>query len=111
MPQKRFVVYGRHVTATDVAVDALATYRLTRLVQRDTLPPVVKFREAVRAADPRPPDWALELLECPWCLSVWVGLCVSVARRVAPRSWSAVGAALAASAVTGIVMTTLDVED
>lgn len=45
----------------------------------------------------------LDLLTCPWCLSLWVGLVVAVLRRVFPRAWSIVAAALASSAITGIL--------
>lgn len=39
---------------TDLAVDALAVYRLSRLVARDTFPPVQKARDAWYACHPLP---------------------------------------------------------
>jgi len=45
----------------------------------------------------------MDLLDCPWCLSVWVGLGVAVLRRVCPRLWGLASAGLAASAVTGLL--------
>lgn len=82
--------------------DALATYRIVRLVQRDTLPPVVTVRAGARRWTVDKPALG-ELLECPWCLSFWVGLLVVVARRCAPRAWQPVAFALAASAVAGFL--------
>jgi hypothetical protein len=84
-----------------VAVDALATYRLTRLLQQDTVPPLPEVRERLMARYGASP-WS-ELLDCPWCLSVWLGLAVAVLRRVCPRLWGIAAAALAASAVTGLL--------
>jgi len=86
-----------------LVVDVLATYRLTHLVQRDKFPPVRKTVDAILAA-PSTPERVVELLECPWCLSFWLGAGVMAARRLAPRWWGVVGGALAASAVTALVM-------
>lgn len=113
------------------AVDALATARLVRLVQRDRAGVPVK-RELVgqayrwtpprgqrhtsttdplmwAALDPDPP-LAVELLDCPWCLSVWVGALVVAARRCAPRLWDPVARMLAASMISGLAATVYEVE-
>jgi hypothetical protein len=45
------------------------------------------------------------LARCPWCVSIYVGLGVTIARLVAPRAWSLIARALAASAVAGLVQT------
>lgn len=82
-------------------IDALATYRLTRLLQQDSLPPLPAVRDALMARVGSTP--ASELLDCPWCLSVWLGAIVVVLRRVCPRLWDLVAPALAASAVTGLL--------
>jgi hypothetical protein len=87
--------------AVALVVDVLATYRLTRLAQRDTFPPVVKAREAILTKDR--PEWVWDLGDCAWCLSFWIGLGVMAARRLAPGLWRPLAAALAASAVTGLV--------
>lgn len=87
--------------AVALVVDAVATYRLTRLVQRDTFPPVKAAREAVLKSDA--PDWVAELLMCGWCASFWIGLGVVIARRKAPALWSVVGPALVGSAVAGLL--------
>jgi hypothetical protein len=86
-------------TALDLATDALACYRLTRLATLDSLPPVKRTRDKVltRWGDS---EWS-ELAVCPWCLSVWLAAGVVAARTIAPRTWTPVARVLAYSAVTG----------
>jgi hypothetical protein len=85
----------------DPIIDAVATYRLTRLAQTDTFPPVAFVRSKV--VNSRSPEWVQELAECPWCLSMWVGLGVYTMRRRYPKLWRPLAFALAASAVTGLI--------
>lgn len=87
--------------AVALVVDAVATYRLTRLVQRDTFPPVKAAREAVLKSNA--PDWVAELLMCGWCASFWIGLGVVAARRIAPKVYEPVAMALVGSAVAGLL--------
>lgn len=49
------------------------------------------------------PPAVVTLLRCRWCVSVWLGFGVVVARRVAPRAWGPVARALAFSQVAGVV--------
>lgn len=52
----------------------VATYRLSRLVTKDTMPlvagPIARIETAVRKRFGA--AWA-EGLRCPWCVSVWLG--------------------------------------
>lgn len=92
----------RHAAAeaTSLTVDALAAFRLTRLIVTDDVFGVP--RSSVKS-------WLLEhdhprlydLIGCPWCVSVYVGAGVVAARTVAPRVWHPLACALAFSAVTG----------
>jgi hypothetical protein len=95
----------RHPAAVDTAVDALAVFRLTRLLQVDEVPPMPAVRKAVLDRIATTP-WG-QLVDCPWCLSVWVGLLVAVARRATPRVWGALSFVLASSAVTGLITATV----
>lgn len=94
------------MTAT-LAVDALATYRLTRLIVQDDI--TAPLRERVRHAAMRSVDSpgiaakVNTLLSCPWCVGMWVSFGVVAARRLAPAAWTPVAAALAFSAVTGVI--------
>lgn len=116
----------RNVTdPVDLAVDALAVYRLTVLVTEDYL--TRDLRELVirgaylrageighlnkldgRAVgelpedDEAPPKLA-KLVTCPWCSSVWLAAGVVAVSRVAPRQWRYVARGLAFSAVAGII--------
>lgn len=82
-------------------VDALAVYRLTRFVTRDSMPVIAKPRDAIGR---RWGDRALgELVVCPWCVSWWVGLAVIAARLTLPLWWTPFSLAFAYSAVAGLI--------
>jgi len=87
--------------ALNFVKDALATYRLTKLVIDD------KITEDVRnkVFDRFPPESTKVgyLFTCPWCVSIWTGLGVVAARRVAPTAWDAMATALAASSISGLL--------
>lgn len=83
------------------AVDSLATFRLTRLAVEDEI--TSPLREAVWKRYDVSDTKIGYFLTCPWCVSIWVGAGVVVARRVAPAAWEPVAAILAGSAVTGMI--------
>lgn len=92
-------------------IDAGAAARLTRLITRDTFPPVAHAREwvldrvdpgKVRDTDGEPPALA-ELLTCNWCAGWWVSAGVVIARAFAPRLWDPLARALAMSMIVGQV--------
>ena len=82
-----------------LVVDALAAYRLTRLVTEDRI--TAPLRDRV------PAGWASELVGCSWCVGVWAAAGVVAARRLAPRAWTPVAEVLAVAAVVGITAETL----
>jgi hypothetical protein len=88
------------MATADLATDGLAVYRLTKLVLDDEI--TAGIREKV--FDRFPPDTTKigYLLSCPWCVSIYAGTGVAIARAVAPRTWSVVSQALAFSAATGL---------
>jgi hypothetical protein len=90
--------------AVNLAVDALAAYRLTRLLTVDTLPPAETAREWVkeRARQHQLPA-VVELLECPWCIGFWISLGVVVGRAGFGRRWDPAARTLAVSTVVGII--------
>ena len=93
-----------------LAVLALATYRLTRLVIKDTLPPVLWLRHhLIGGWRPVPgheitegvreqmingvvnvpiyraswvPEWLSDLWSCPWCVSGWIAGAVTAAADI-----------------------------
>ena len=117
---------------TDLVLDALATYRLTRLVTRDTITAEPRERfvrheyahagdvtaaeqllndepaagacwvEQVDADGARAPKLA-KLVTCPWCASIYVAAGVVLARRLAPRAWDPLARLLSFAAVAGLV--------
>jgi hypothetical protein len=80
-------------------VDALAVYRATRLVTRDSLPLFAVPRDAVaRRWDGRALAY---FVECPWCVGQWVAFIAVAGRVLVPLWWTPLALALAYSAVTG----------
>lgn len=84
-----------------LVLDALAVFRLTRLVTRDSLPPLPWLRD--RVTDRWGDRAVADLAVCPWCLSWWVAVVVLALHAVAPTWWPWVAAALACSAVAGLL--------
>jgi hypothetical protein len=93
-------------SCVSLAVDALATARLTRLAVEDELTrgPREWVLDRVDPDQTRPSKLGY-LLQCHWCSSVWIGMGVVAARRVFPRSWPPVATALAFSEVAGLLGT------
>jgi hypothetical protein len=98
-----------------LAVDALATYRLVRLVTADVISEPVRMavvrsvgadvpeeaealtaQEVVEEMDV-PPKLAT-LVTCRWCAGVWIAAGVTGARLLAPRAWEVASRGLALSA-------------
>jgi hypothetical protein len=89
---------------TTVALDALASYRLTRLLVSDGIidRPRGALMERLRR---RERHKLVELIECPWCTGFWVALGVVAARRLAPSVWDPIARVFAYSAAAGFVAT------
>jgi len=99
----------------ELLVDALATYRLTRLATTDVISEPVRLA-LLRKAGAEPPPTAEDptaqdiveslddpprlatLVTCRWCAGVWIAAGVMVARTAMPRAWQPVSQALALSA-------------
>ena len=96
-----------------LAVQAAAAYRITRLLQEDSLPPLPGLRRKLNERLMREGLTALEgeliyMVNCPWCLGFWVSVAVLLADAVAPRLWRPLATALALSAAVGLARTKLD---
>lgn len=92
---------GETERVRDLLIDTLAVHRLVRLVQRDTLPPLPEIRHHLLTAH-KDATW-LELLDCPWCLSVHVAVAAGAARAAAPRWWGWLARALAISTAAALL--------
>ena len=57
---------------------ALSSYRATRLLARDTFPPlaILRARVSERWGDD---SWQAYLATCSWCLGVWVSAAITAA--------------------------------
>lgn len=89
------------MTALNLVKDVLAVHRLTKLVIDDKI--TEDFREAVFERFPPDSTKIGYVLTCPWCVSLWVGIGVVVARKIAPDAWDAAATALAVSSTTGLI--------
>ena len=78
-------------------IDALAVYRITRLVTEDTI--LDRQRDWIAQ---NAPDKIAYLVTCPHCVSQHAGLIAVFARTVAPRVWNPLATALALSAATSL---------
>lgn len=87
-----------------VLLICVATYRLTRLVVADGISD--GFRDSVEARFGPESSWAY-LVNCPWCVSVWVSIPTAwVSLEHADRVFVQMGLiALTASAVAGYLHT------
>lgn len=97
---------SRQTSLGEVVLDAVAVYRATRLLQQDDIPPLPRIREQLMQRYGASP-WSA-LLDCPWCLSVWVAGGAMIFRRVAPRVWRVLARVLASSAVAGVISEMLE---
>lgn len=77
--------------------------RLTRLAQRDSI--LDQARRPLEARARRSGSKVWELLWCPWCLSVWIGIAVVASWWLwgHERWWLAATAVLTASYLTGLL--------
>lgn len=108
----------------DLATDALAAARLTRLVTTDTITAPLReaiIRRAYRGSPQNNPGWEgphrwadlarvdeeapwqATLMTCDWCAGMWVSFGVGIARRLAPGPWALVARALAIAQAAAIV--------
>jgi hypothetical protein len=99
---------------TLLALDALATYRLTRLVGSDTITAPVRLKLAgsryidrrdmtgMRAAVVARPKLA-EFITCPWCVSPWIAVAIVLLGSLAASACLVITAVLAFSAIAGII--------
>lgn len=85
----------------DLIADMLAVFRLTRLLNKDTILDEARHRfdAATIAEHPK----LYELAHCPWCLGMWLAAGVIGLRMAQPRLWSPIAKMLACSAVAGLL--------
>lgn len=79
----------------------LATYRLTRLITRDTITAPTR----TRVWDYYPPESTRlgYLLTCEWCTSIYVASALEISRIIAPKWTARAETVLALSALAGLL--------
>lgn len=78
-------------------VNALAVYRITRLITDDLIADGLRSR-VTRLGEP----WASGI-ECPWCVSFWIACVVVVVAWTLPQVWAPWAVIFAFSAVAGFL--------
>jgi hypothetical protein len=92
---------------TGLLVDGLASYRLVKLVRDDKI--TEPAREAVQERTGPPEQSKISyLMTCPWCLSIYFGGALTLARLRWPRATEAAARTFALSALTGLASQHLD---
>lgn len=86
-------------SAVNLVTDALAVYRLTKLIMDDRI--TLEFRDWVWNRFP-PQTKIGFLLTCPWCVSIWAAAAVIGMRKAFPECGDILSKILATSALTGI---------
>lgn len=98
---------GRTERPLGLLIDALATFRLVKLVRHDKITEPV--REAVEARyGPADKSKVTYLFDCPWCLSIYFGLALTLLRHRWPRPVGLLARGLALSAMTGLTAQHVD---
>lgn len=90
--------------AIELAVDAVAVYRIVRLLQTDDITQGPREAWVKRHGAG---FWG-PLADCAWCLSIHVGIGAVLARAIAPRLWGMLARALAFSATAGVITGAVD---
>lgn len=83
--------------------ETLAVARVVRLIQADTITEPLRKRVLDLAYD-RKWDRLTELMQCSWCLSVWVAAGLGVLRLAAPRLHAEIVTGLACSYAAAIAI-------
>lgn len=97
------------MTLTDLALDAGAVARLTRLATVDDITDPIRgfvHSEAALADWSGPWQFVDDALACRWCTAIWVAGLVTVVRMATPRLWTPVAWLLAISHGAGLVRPT-----
>jgi hypothetical protein len=88
-------------SAADYALTGLATYRLTRLITRDTI--TAPARDEIWRDHPPHSSKLGYVLTCTWCSSIYAASALEFCRIISPRLTKTAEAILAASAVAGLL--------
>lgn len=88
-------------------IDALATFRLVKLVRHDRITQPIRKAVETRWGPPEKSKVSY-LMDCPWCLSFYFGVALSLLRLGWPRSSGLLARSLALSALTGLAAEHLD---
>lgn len=93
---------ARETSTLDTGVQALATYRIAKLIVDDKVLEGPREWMFAKFGDPSVSKVSY-LISCYWCVSIYAGLAVSLGDTVFPRTTRVLTRALAFSAITGML--------
>jgi hypothetical protein len=85
----------------ELTIFGLATYRLTRLINRDEI--FAPLRNKFWKKFPPEKSHLGYLLTCTWCVSIWSASLIEISRIIIPNITRSVAIVLTLSAITGLV--------
>lgn len=88
-------------TTADLARSGLATYRLTRLITRDTI--TAPIRDKIWEYAPPERSKIGYLLTCEWCSSIYAASALEISRMITPKWTARAEMILALSALAGLL--------
>lgn len=89
------------MSVLEFIIFGLATFRATRLINRDTI--FSTQRDKIWDRYPPHESRVGYILTCDWCMSIWVGSLFAIWSIISPRTFGFLGLVLAASAVAGLL--------
>lgn len=89
------------ITAMHFIVLSLATYRVTRLVTRDTV--IAPIRNLFWTKFPPEKTYIGYLSTCEWCFSFWIGSAFVISAIIIPSVTYIVATVFAVSAIAGLL--------
>ncbi len=97
---------SRSTDLVEDVTDALAVYRLTKLIMDDKITEDLREKVWERYGQPADEDShkISYLLTCPWCLSIYFATGAVLTRMIAPKAWRPISRGLALSALTGLLV-------
>lgn len=84
----------------DLVIDALAVYRLTRMINQDYI--FEDLRNKIFEHFPRDTKIGY-LFTCDWCMSIWCAAFLFTIKKLRPEEYKILAGILATSGITGII--------
>lgn len=85
----------------DIIIDALAVFRLTKMINQDYI--FHEVREKILEHFPPKTSKIGYLFTCDWCMSIWCATFLLTIKQLRPEEYKVLANILATSGVTGLL--------